>query len=438
MSSVLMWGKTRDVSEFASLAEGEIKKLSMYVSLISGSNDPQALYGHYCNAVKICSGLYESAGALKMIMNPVALAIIDEVVNAKNKVAIESKDGIVGMTFDNLLPIRYFCGQESGYVLDFFLSPIRNALRAAQSAGKIAPYRGKVVLCVINHFEKGSIPIDYHEFEIKPIIDTMRQFLVRDDDWIHMACYSTGFCDTDKPYSEVFIVPQEQFSKYLTGLESRRKTLPAPVTGQKISVTECNHYLNELARQSRLFHEAYKNGIWNEMAENCSELILKCGQLLEYLKYSAYQENVGDFDIREANEIKKIDPGPLVTDEFLHYHLPGLIERHVSGQPQTKRRAIKRIPVEVFSTLKFSDNDWSNGAVVSFIYHVGSKARFRDHDNMATVAYAQAIQKALYGIKRVPMEYYMDCVMENGKESHTELSIIPIEQFMDFMAEKSK
>ena len=418
MGKLMLWGKESSLSEFPFLAKGELQRILAFSSLLSRKCESSVAYGHYKNAVKSCGLLYENASAIGGLFNEAVLESVRTLIRDAKPFVIERDGSVTRISFNGMLPIRYFYGRESAHVRDFFQNPLRNALYEARNDGKLKFYDGKIVVCFLNYFAEGSCPIDYHDFEVKPVIDCMKQFLFRDDDPSHLAICSRSL-GAERTRTEICLVPYDEFRGFLNTpnreLTPRRNATYSGCENLKMTVFG---FAREILDSSERLIEAFNERKWNEVAMQYSRLLLSCGRLLDCFKLSAYETGVGDVDL-DGNLVNNARITMTSAEEgFVRYRLDGLIDKFAKGAD--KRKHVKRIPISMFKEIEKCAESFSNGMSVSFIHHFGKESMLIDHDNIATLPYARAIL-ASSAVENA--DYYMDCVSEDKVESFTEIIV---------------
>ena len=417
-----LWGRERSVSDFPALAAAELQRILSAFPPSYGIPDPFVMHARYRNAIKSCGVLYDNAAAMEALLSGTVLDAVRNGISEEFGGIIEKKGSITHFVFDGLLPIRYFYARESSCVRDLFQNPVRKALQEARADGRVRVYDGKVVLCFVNYFANGEVTVDHHGFEVKPVIDCLRQFLFRDDDPGHVAIHSRCISGAERTHSELFIVPFAEFPDFAADFAAGSEECRTESAGNQKTIKET---IAEDARRihetSELFVETLERENWDEVAGYYSRLLLDCGGLLERLKLSAYQEGVGDADLEENALNAAASVIPLSAEDGIkRYRLEGLMEKIAKGAD--KRKAIKRISPSLFPEI----GSTTEGTVISFIHHFGKCARLTDHDNFATVAYARGILRAM---GKDYADYYMDCVTEDEKDGFTEIFVTQRDKF---------
>lgn len=417
-----MWGKERELSEFLPLVKKELKNVVMYASLIAGSCDRHSTCRHYWSLIKGCGKTYENAVSIADSLSHGTLEKICGRICEANPVRFEKKGNLSRLVFDSLLPIRYFYRNEELHLKHAFHEPIRTALDNALKEGLLKHYEVKVVLCFIHHYAEGDAYVDHHEFEIKPVIDTIKQFLIDDDSPDRLAYYSKGIAD-DRTYTEIIMVPSGEFPDFIKQYVNLK---PAPEMQRQEDFglrQTVNDFSDKILKCAKGMSEAISNDNQDDAANFCGDMIMLSGQLLAFSKTSAYRHGVGDYDVMEENEL--VSAGDVVfsaEESGILIRLPKLISRVVGGA--SKRKSIKRILVSDFDFIREHRECLRKSVTISFIHHFYNDRNLIDHDNFATASYAYAIRKVLYGSRRVPIDYYMDSIMEDGDGvSYTEIIV---------------
>lgn len=138
---------------------------------------------------------------------------LGEVIGRKEMVPVRVSctDEVTSIVFGELLPKRtkgYYLNEREIITQLYVKGMAENLLDK-----KFVPYKEKVVIAVIHHYDSSTRMLDHDNFEVKPVVDAIASILLIDDSPKYVSYY-INHVEDEKTFSEIRIIPERRFGDY--------------------------------------------------------------------------------------------------------------------------------------------------------------------------------------------------------------------------------
>lgn len=410
--------------------------------LLVDSNEEHAecscfTHQHFQNAIQRSVELYNAVRNMARQLSPQMDNYLGQITATKPK--IEQTGNITRIVYDKLLPALlpdcYL--HETDTIRDAYCEPIFELNQEMLKKGQNIEYSRKVVICFTHHLMDGFYPMGHHAYAIKQIIDCLALCFLRDDAPDFVALYTQEIIGGAQNYSEISIIPQEEFAEFAGKFErvAFDSCINDSIRDRKSMVSELAEEVKTLTALSILPSAkeflASANRADSKAACECLLEIIKCSAfLVELIKTVMHQFGVkfitsdSHFERPEA-KVETMEGGVKIRFAERMFH-------RKKGNTCNLQIAFPYLYVEELDEAIHGMDQPGLTYVVCFLQHYGPGSRLVDHDNIETFPYYDLATRYLPEHKQNACKVYMDSVRDaNG--TYSELLIMTDDVFLKWV-----